>query len=158
MKWWDQMSLGKLQELMMDKEAWRAGVHGVTKSQTRLSDWTELTHVSGLSWWRSGKESAGNLGDPGSIPGYRRPPGERHGNPLQYSCPENSMDREEPGGLQSIGSQRVRRDWNNWTQHTQSYQWEEIRILIAPRIQTAVWWGLAPKVSQRKNSRCQWSE
>ena len=36
------MSLGKLQELVTDRQAWRAAVHGVTKSRTRLSNWTEL--------------------------------------------------------------------------------------------------------------------
>ena len=40
-----------------------------------------------------GRESACNAGDPGSIPGLGRSPGEEHGNPLQYSCLENSMDR-----------------------------------------------------------------
>ena len=40
------------------------------------------------------KESAYNVGDPGSIPGSGRSPGEGNGNPLQYSCLENSMDRE----------------------------------------------------------------
>ena len=38
------------------------------------------------------KASAYNVGDPGSIPGLGRSPGERNGNPLQYSCLENSMD------------------------------------------------------------------
>ena len=40
-----------------------------------------------------GKESAGNAGDPGLIPGLGRSPGEGYGNPLQYSCLENPMDR-----------------------------------------------------------------
>ena len=41
----------------------------------------------------AGRESAYNAGDLGSIPGLGRYPGERHGNPLQYSCLENPMDR-----------------------------------------------------------------
>ena len=36
------MSLSKLQELVMDRDMWHAAVHGVTKCQTQLSDWTEL--------------------------------------------------------------------------------------------------------------------
>ena len=40
-----------------------------------------------------GKASACNVGDPGSIPGWGRSPGEGNGNPLQYSCLENPMDR-----------------------------------------------------------------
>ena len=39
-----EMSLGNLQELVMDMEAWHAAVHGFAKSQTRLSDCTELNH------------------------------------------------------------------------------------------------------------------
>ena len=40
-----------------------------------------------------GKESACNAGDPGSVPEWGRYPGKGNGNPLQYSCLENSMDR-----------------------------------------------------------------
>jgi len=48
MRWFDgiadsmDMSLSKLQELVMDRKTWSASVHGVSKTQTRLSDWTEL--------------------------------------------------------------------------------------------------------------------
>jgi len=53
----------------------------------------EATLIYEIPWWLSGKESACNTGDSGLIPGSGRSPGERHGNPLQYSCLENPMDR-----------------------------------------------------------------
>ena len=46
-----------------------------------------------LPWWFNGKESACNSGDAGLIPGSGRSAGEGNGNPLQYSCLGNPMDR-----------------------------------------------------------------
>ena len=74
MRWLDgitdsmDMNVSKLRELVMDREAWRAVVHGVTKSQTRLSDWTDrltdkftrvkcLVHAKGSSSHGSQKEA-----------------------------------------------------------------------------------------------------
>ena len=67
----------------------------------RWQDYTELfKKASGLRSLTSdfpggsdGKVSAYNAGDPGLIPGLGRSPGEGNGNPLQYSCPENPMNR-----------------------------------------------------------------
>ena len=54
--------------------------------------------------------NAGDKGDTGLIPGLGRSPGGGHGNPFQYSCLKNPIDREEPGKPQSTGSQRVAHD------------------------------------------------
>ena len=55
-------------------------------------------------------DNAGEERDAGSILGSGRPPGAGNGNRLQYSCLKNSMDREESGGVQSMGLQRIGHD------------------------------------------------
>ena len=77
------VSLSELQELVMDREAWRAEIHGVTKSQTRLSDFPFIFHFHALE-----KEMA------------------THSSVLAWRIPGT----EEPGGLLSMGSHRVGHD------------------------------------------------
>ena len=75
----------------------------------RMENWDTLVSLS-FPGGSGGKESTCNAGDLGFIPVLGRSPGERNVNLLQYSCMENPMDREEPGGLHSKGSQRVGHD------------------------------------------------
>ena len=79
------------------------------KQEGGMSDHIELAHLGllsksgktacGLPWWLSSKEFACNAGDRDLIPGSERAPGEGNGNPLQWSCLENPMDR---GAWQAI--------------------------------------------------------
>ena len=115
-----EISLSKLCEMVKDREAWYAAVYGITKSQHDRTNEQQRTKsqddnkkinfvcfatfptfpkynqtINGKDYpgGSDGKASASNAGDPGSISALGRPPGEENGNPLQYSCLKNSMDK-----------------------------------------------------------------
>ena len=75
----EQLRLSRVQVPQLFKKTYKIKLYGFI-----------LMDIPGGS---EGKASACNAGDPGSIPGSRRSPGEGNGNPLQYSCLENPMDR-----------------------------------------------------------------
>ena len=108
MRWLDgttdsmDMGLGGLRELVMDREAWRAGVHGVTKRWTWLSDWTELKHY----WASLEAQMINNL--PEMQETQVRSLGPK--DPLEKGLATHLQNpwTEEPGGLQSMGLQRIR--------------------------------------------------
>ena len=88
------------------------GLAGYSPWGCKESDTTEAIKqqqmLRGFHGGSDSKECAFVVGDLGLIPGLGRCPGEGNGNPLQYSCLENSMNREGPGRLQSMKLQRVR--------------------------------------------------
>ena len=85
-----------------------------------LEEW-----LGGFPGGSVGKEStcnAGDKGDVGSVPRLGRSLGGGQGNPLQYSCLEDPMERGAWQGYQSMGSQRVGQDWSNWAcKHAHTY-------------------------------------
>ena len=74
------------------------------------------------------RASAGDVRDMGSIPGPGRAPGRGHGNPLQYSCLENLMDRRS-WWPQSMGSQRVGHNLSDLT-HTARNLYSDFLIAL----------------------------
>ena len=71
--------------------------HDHLGSPVLFTFWLCPSLSQGFPCGSDGKESACNARDLGSVPGSRRSPGEENGNPLQYSCLENSMDRSLVG-------------------------------------------------------------
>ena len=67
-------------------------LNGHTLKITRFGTSLEVQGLKDFPGGSDGKASAYSVGDPGSIPGWGRSPGEGNGTPLQYSCLENPMD------------------------------------------------------------------
>ena len=110
------VSLRELRELVMDREAWHAEIHGVAKSRTRLSNRTELNWIERQlpvgTAVNNPPANAEDVWDMGSIPGSGRSSGGGNGTLIQYSC-RIILWTEELSELQPIESQIDKRDWAN---------------------------------------------
>ena len=78
---------------MLSKSLIQFSVDGWSCVPSLLFTWVQTMVESGFAGGSDGKVSVYNVGDPGSIPGLGRSTGEGNGNPLQYYCLENPMDR-----------------------------------------------------------------
>ena len=106
----------------MDREAWWATVHGVTKSQTLIRCWYSGEWASQMALVVKNllaKANAVDIRDVGLISGWGRSPGEGYGNPLQYSCLENSMD----GGAWWTTVHGVAKSWTGLEQLSMHTKW-----------------------------------
>ena len=102
MRWLDgitdsmDVSLNEFREMVMDRKAWHAAIHGVAKSRTRLSDWTELNVNGGLPWWLRGNGYPASAGDAALIPTLGRPvflQGEFHGQTMDGVAKSQTVEQ-----------------------------------------------------------------
>ena len=117
LKWWQRLDvlLGLLSDALLKQYVYDCLIHFPRGSDN--------------------KESAYSVGDPGSIPGSGTSPGEGHGNPLQYSCLEDSMDR---GAWLVHGVTTVR---HNWVTNTFTFSRKAVSVWhLHLSILIPVWW------------------